>query len=146
MTDTVDPRQALYDFEKNRAQLMNVTSQKQQLELQLKALEQASEELSSTSEKKVYKAVGNILILKDVADVVKDVNERKEIIDLRIKTLVKQEDSITKKLNQLKHQIESFQKQQADSMGGESTKIVSDKSSDKSSSKSSSSTAKKSKK
>lgn len=103
-------RKAVAEFEQGRSQLMGISGQKQQLQFQSKTIGEALEELGKTTEKKVYKAVGNILILSDVAAVKKELTEQKEASDLRIKTMQKQEDSLVAKLNKLKTIIESSQK------------------------------------
>ncbi len=97
------------EFEQGRAQLFNVSGQKQQMQLQSGAMKQALDELAKTKEKRVYKAVGNILIQSDTSKVKKELKEKKDALDLRIKTLQKQEDSLVNKLNKLKSQIESGQ-------------------------------------
>jgi prefoldin beta subunit len=98
------------EFERNRNQLMNVSAQKQQLQMQGGALANALEELEKTKEKKVFKAVGNILIQTDVSSTKKEMQEKKESVELRVKTLQKQEDSLVNKLNKLKSEIETAQK------------------------------------
>src|SRR3989338_6250468 len=80
-----DFREKAIDFERSRNQLMNVSAQKQQLQMQGSALGNAIEELEKTKEKK-------------------------ESIDLRVKTMQKQEDSLVNKLNKLKSEIETAQK------------------------------------
>jgi len=93
-------------FEQSRNQLLNVSGQKQQFQTQSLTLEKALEELEKTTEKKVYKAVGNILILSDTQETKKELEETKETLDLRIKTLQKQEDVLVQKLNKIRAQIE----------------------------------------
>ncbi|MBN1940550.1 MAG: prefoldin subunit beta [Candidatus Diapherotrites archaeon] len=97
------------EFERNRQQLLGISTQKQQLQIQSSALNNALEELEKTKEKKVFKIVGNILIQSEVAATKKELKEKKETMDLRIKTLQKQEDSLVNKLNKLKSEIESAQ-------------------------------------
>ena len=103
-------QESLMDFERNRVQLLNVSAQKQQLQAQGTTLGAALDELDGTKEKKVYKAVGNILILADVSKVKKELKDQKESVDLRVKTLQKQEDTLIDKLNKLKANIEASQK------------------------------------
>ncbi len=93
-------------FERNRSQLMGISAQKQQLQAQTRALKAGLEELEKTKEKKVFKAVGNILIQKDVADMKKELKENVESFELRAKTLERQEETLVKKLNKLKNEIE----------------------------------------
>jgi prefoldin beta subunit len=97
------------EFERNRNQLLNVSAQKQQLQMQNSALGNSIEALGKSKEKKVYKAVGNILIQVETADTKKELQEKKETIELRVKTLQKQEDSLVNRLNKLKSEIESAQ-------------------------------------
>lgn len=99
-------QQDIADFERNRNQLMALSSQKQQLQMQSVTLEKSIDELGKTAEKKVYKAVGNILILSDVTDTKKELSDAKETIDLRLKTVQKQEDATIAKLNALRSKIE----------------------------------------
>ncbi len=106
-----DIQQKIVDFERSRNQLLGISAQKQQLQIQSQTLKVTLDELEKTKEKQVYKAVGNILILSDTAKVKKETRERKESVDLRIKTLQKQEESLVNKLNKLKGEIESAQKQ-----------------------------------
>jgi len=102
-----DIQQDVMEFDKSRNQLLNVTAQKQQVQFQSNSLNEALNELEKTKEKKVYKAVGNILVLVPTETVKKELKEQKESADLRIKTLQKQEDLTIEKLNKLKHKIES---------------------------------------
>lgn len=112
-------QQEMMEFERNRNQLLSISSQKQQLQFQASALKNALDELEKTSEKKVYKAVGNILIQAPVTDVKKELKENKESTDLRIKTLQKQEDSLVSKLNKLRRELEG----KPAVVAGESTEV-----------------------
>jgi len=116
-------QQSIAEFERNRNQLLNVSAQKQQLQFQSGALNAALEELEKTSEKKAFKAVGNILVLCDVKELQKELSEQKESADLRVKTLQKQEDALVEKLNKLKSKIEGSASQ-ADSASAEETKML----------------------
>ena len=107
MVSEEELRQTAQEFERNRLQMLNTSAQKQQLQLQNAAISAALDELKETKEKKVYKAVGNILILSDVAKVQKELKEQKESTELRAKTLQKQEDILIDKLNKLKSKLES---------------------------------------
>jgi len=104
-----DMQQQLVEFERNRVQLLSVSAQKQQFQLQSNTMAQSIEELEKTKEKKVFKAVGNILVQSDTEKVRKELVEKKESLDLRIKSLQKQEDSLVNRLNKLKSDIENAQ-------------------------------------
>lgn len=106
MANEQPSREDIAQFEQSRNQLMNVSSQKQQLQMQTSILGKSLEELGKTTEKKVYKAVGNILILSGVTETKKELKETKENIDLRLKTLQKQEDTLIQKLNKIRAKIQ----------------------------------------
>ena len=99
-------REEILQFEQSRQQLLGVSGQKQQLQTQSVTLIKALEELEKTKEKKVYKAVGNILILSDTQETKKELEQLKETVDLRVKTLQKQEDVLIQKLNKLRSTLE----------------------------------------
>ncbi|MCR4369323.1 MAG: prefoldin subunit [archaeon] len=99
----------IQDFERGRMQLSAVEQQGQSIRIQSKVIEEALKELNDSKEEKVYKAVGNILILSDKKKIEKDLGDQKESLDLRAKTLKKQEEVLLDKLNKLKVEIESLQ-------------------------------------
>ncbi len=103
---------AIAEFERSRSQLAGISAQKRNLQAQLSMLDTTSEELSKTKEKTVYKAVGNILVPAGTNAVVKDVKKQKETVDLRMKTVQKQEDALMEKLNKLKTEIEGKDKKE----------------------------------
>ncbi len=105
-----DLNKSIQEFERSRAQLSAIESQTQGLNIQNQVLEEAIKELKDTKEKKVYKAVGNILILNDPKKVEKELSDQKETVELRLKTVKKQEEAMLDKLNKLKAEIEAIQK------------------------------------
>lgn len=117
---------SIAEFEKTRTQLMSISSQKNQLQAQSESLAKSVEELKATKEEKVYKAAGNIMILTDAKKALKDVEDQKESVDLRFKTIEKQETNLIDKLNKLKMEIEKqSSKGQATSVetSGDSTSL-----------------------
>jgi len=101
-----EQRALIMDFERNRQMLGNISQQKQQYAMQSELINASLEELGKTKEKTVLKVVGNILITKDVKEMENELKERKESVDLRLKTLEKQEESALKKLNSIRAKIE----------------------------------------
>ena len=108
--DEGEQRAMLVDFERNRQMLVGLSSQKQQLSMQLDITNVALEELKNTKEKMVWKAVGNLLVPKSTEEMEKELKERKESFELRMKTFEKQEETIIKKLNSIKSKIEGKDK------------------------------------
>lgn len=107
---TEDMNKTIQEFERNRLQLAAIESQNKNLVIQSQVLDEALKELKASKEEKVYKAVGNILILSDAKKVEKEMAEQKETIDLRAKTVKKQEEAMLDKLNKMKTEIEAAQK------------------------------------
>ncbi len=106
MMDQDEQRALIMEFERSRQLLGSIASQKQQISIQIEVMKASLEELEKTKEKSVYKAVGNVLIPKNTEEMKKEIKEKSESMDLRLKTVEKQEESILKKLNSLKTKIE----------------------------------------
>lgn len=87
--------------------LQNVLLQKQQHQKQLAEFDSALKEMGNTDQ--VYRIIGNILVASKKADVEKDIQQKKEILDLRLKSLDKQEKI-------LKQEAEAVQKKVIDSL------------------------------
>ena len=92
-----------------RMQLQMIMQQRQQVELRLKEVEEALEELDKTDAKSpIYKSVGAILIkAKGKSEVVKELKSNKESLDLRKSTLEKQEGRTKEKLNELQSKVQN---------------------------------------
>ena len=82
--------------------LQTIMLQKQQLEGQLAEIDSALQEISSDS--KTYKILGKIMILSSSEDILKELNGKKETLELRLKNFSKQEEKI-------KENIDSLQKE-----------------------------------
>jgi len=105
-----DLNNMVQEFERSRVQLATIENQNQSLKIQSQVITEALKELEETKEEKVYKAVGNILILSDAKKVQEGLEKQKETLELRLKTMKKQEEVAIEKLNKLKSEIESAQK------------------------------------
>jgi len=77
--------------------------QKQQFQTQLLEIESAISELSKT--KKAYKIVGNIMVEGNKDDLSKSLLSKKEMLDLRIRSVEKQEDALRKKAEKLREEV-----------------------------------------
>jgi len=109
-----EKRALIMEFEKNRQMLAGVAQQKHQLSVQLEVMKLSVEELDKTTEKQVYKAVGNVLIPKSTEEMKKELQEKIESTDLRVKTVEKQEESLLKKLNSIKSKVEGSEKEESE--------------------------------
>jgi prefoldin beta subunit len=86
---------------KYKQQLMFLSNQKQQLQVQFNVLENTLKELENSKEKRVYKGVGNVFIMSDKDKVFEETKETKDTIDLKLKNIQKQEDTVISKINSL---------------------------------------------
>jgi len=77
--------------------------QKQQLQTQLIEIESALKELKDA--KTIYKIVGNIMINSEKEALEKELKEKKERIELRIKTVEKQEKSLKEKASSVQAEV-----------------------------------------
>lgn len=85
-------------------QLQIFASQKQQFQLQLAEVENALEEMSS-SDGATYRLVGGVLIEKDKKKIKEELDALKSKLDLRIKSIEKQEKSIRDKATDLQKEL-----------------------------------------
>lgn len=84
--------------------MQNILLQKQTLQFELSENSVALEELNSAKDD-VYKVVGQIMIKSKKEDLKKDLESKKEVADLRIKNLEKQEKSIKERLTKLREEV-----------------------------------------
>lgn len=87
--------------------LQVVASQKQQLELELSDTERALQELNKLSDDAVvYKSIGSLLVKADRKELIKELEERKELLNLRISVLTKQEERARERVVELQQKIQ----------------------------------------
>ncbi len=78
-------------------------AQKQQLESQVVELDSALKEITSTD--KAYKIVGKIMIATDKEQTQKELQEQKEVINLRLKSITQQEEQLQKKIEEAQQKM-----------------------------------------
>lgn len=83
--------------------LQNFMLQKQQFQTQLMEVESALTELEKSDT--AYKIVGNIMVISKKDELQKDLKAKKEMLELRIKTLENQEDKIREKATKTQSEI-----------------------------------------
>ena len=83
--------------------LQSFLGQKQQFQMQLVEVESALNELDNTE--KAYKIVGNIMVESDKNELKADLQSKKEVLELRIKTMDKQESQVREKASKLQSEI-----------------------------------------
>ncbi len=98
--DTEKKIEQLQLYEQN---LQNLLTQRQQFQIQLIEVESALKELETTDI--AYKLVGNIMVSSKKGDLKKELSSKKETMDLRVKTLEKQESQIKEKATKLREEV-----------------------------------------
>ena len=83
--------------------LQNFLGQKQQFQVQVVEIESALNELSNT--RKAYKIIGSIMVEADNAELKADLQSKKEMLELRIRTMEKQEAQVRDKASKLQSEI-----------------------------------------
>jgi len=79
---------------------------KQQIQAQLGEINNALRELDKAGEDAaVYKVVGAVMISRKRDDVIRELNDLRETLEIRLKALEKQEDLLKKQLNQLEKKL-----------------------------------------
>ncbi len=83
--------------------LQAMLGQKQQFQSQAFEIESALKELQTTTD--AYKIVANLMIKTDKTKLVEDLTQKKEIADLRIKSMEKQEEQLREKAEGLRKDV-----------------------------------------
>ena len=98
--DAQEKIQRLTLIEQNLQQLLH---QKQQFSAQQFEIESAEKELKDAPN--AYKIIGNIMVQRPLEDLRKDLGQRKEIIDLRLASIEKQEVALKEKAKKLQEDV-----------------------------------------
>lgn len=99
-------RQQLARLAQIEQMLLNVISRRQQWEAELREIEHAISELNKLPQDAVvYKSVSNLLFRVEKDKALSELNERKETVELHIKTLQRQESLLKKQLEELRKRV-----------------------------------------
>lgn len=98
-----DTQQKISQLQLYEQSLNNLLVQKQQFQQQFVEINSALEELKNTD--KAYKIIGNIMVASEKSVLQKDLNERKEMTELRIKSFEKQEHKIKEKASEIQAEV-----------------------------------------
>jgi len=107
-----EAQQLLIELQTFQQQTQTVLLQKESLSIQNMEIDKALEELKKTEHDDVYKVVGPILIKSTKKELDKELSEKKETIDIRIKSLQKQEVRLKEKLKETQEKLEDIIKDQ----------------------------------
>jgi prefoldin beta subunit len=100
-------REQLARLEQLQQNLQSVSLQKQQVEAELNEAEKALEELKKSPESdQIYKYAGSLLLKVTRENIVKELEERKEVANTRNLVLTKQENRFKENINELQAKIQ----------------------------------------
>jgi len=100
-------QQRLLRLQQLQQTLQGVLTQKQQLELELNEGEQALSELEKLTDAAViYKSIGSLLVKSEKTKVTTELNERKELLNMRINVLGKQEERLRTQVKDLQEKLQ----------------------------------------
>jgi prefoldin beta subunit len=100
-----ETEQLLNQAQLYQQQIQTILTQKAALTLELNEINKALEEIEKTDEESVLKVSGPILIKMGTEDIKKDLNEKKDMINLRVKTIEKQELRLKEKIEELRSKL-----------------------------------------
>lgn len=101
--------QQIRQLQQFEVQLQNILTQKQQLQLELGDIETALKYLQEAKDDvKLFKSVGSLLIEGTKEKVMNELKEKRDLIDLRLKTLQKQEEKIRSRIEELRSSIKGL--------------------------------------
>ena len=80
------------------------------MKLQEAEIDRAVEELDASKQKEAYKITGSVMVSKPVAELKKELEEAKEAIGVRMKSLEKAESRVNEQLRELQERLKKFVK------------------------------------
>ncbi|TAL47271.1 prefoldin subunit beta [archaeon] len=106
MTDlTQEQRTMVAQFQMYQQQMQNLLMQKESMKIQEVELQRAIEELSVTKQVSAYKITGSIMVSKPVQELKKELEEAKEDIGVRLKSVEATEARFESKLKELQSKL-----------------------------------------
>ena len=100
-------QQRLLRLQQLQQTLQAVLTQKQQLELELSEVEQALSELEKLTDAAViYKSIGSLLVKSKKTKVTTELNERRDLLNMRINVLGKQEERLRSQVKDLQTKLQ----------------------------------------
>ena len=84
--------------------LQNLLMQKQAFQMELTETQSALKEIENSGED-VFKIIGQLMIKTDKSTIKEELSDKEKMLEIRIKTLEKQENSFSEKAEDLRKQI-----------------------------------------
>ncbi|MCX6711842.1 MAG: prefoldin subunit [Candidatus Woesearchaeota archaeon] len=100
---TKETEQKIAELQLLEQNLQNFILQKQTFQAQFLEVDNALNELNNSKE--AYKIIGPIMVHSTTEELKKDLNSKKEILNLRIKNIEKQEDKLKEKADSIQSEV-----------------------------------------
>jgi prefoldin beta subunit len=100
MEKVEDSIQQLQLIEQN---VQHLSSQRQQFQAQQAEVDSALQEMAD--KKEVYRIIGNLMVKTDAEKLQAELKEKKDLLDIRIKNIEKQEEKLKKKAEELRNDV-----------------------------------------
>ncbi len=84
--------------------LQNLLLQKQAFQMELSETQSALKEIENSGEE-VFKIIGQLMIKTDKSKIKQELSNKEKILNLRTKTIEKQETSLTEQLDKLREEV-----------------------------------------
>ena len=96
-------------YMKLREMLANISRERLSLESLVSEMENVLEELKKVpDDAETYRMIGSVLVKKPKAEIVKEIEERKEELEIRIKALRSQEEALKSELEKLGKELQKL--------------------------------------
>ena len=99
-----EAEQKIFQLQMLEQNIQTLSIQRQNFQAQLLELNNAFGELKKT-EDKVYKVIGGIMVLSKKADIEKELKSKKEMLELRVKSLESQEKKFKTKAEEIQKDV-----------------------------------------
>lgn len=83
--------------------LQTLLSQRQNIHSQILEVQSALSEVSTSPES--YKIIGNVMVLSNSDELQKELKEKEDMLNIRLKSIQKKEDSVKQKAQELQKEI-----------------------------------------
>lgn len=100
---TVEQQKKLQQLQMIEQNLTNLLMQRQQFQAQVVEIDSALNELKDKQH--AYKIIGNFMVSSSSADLTRELSHRKQLLEVRTKTLEKQEHQLKEKANQMQEDV-----------------------------------------
>ncbi len=103
--------QKLQELQMLEQGLQNLLLQKQSFQMEFSETESALQAIEESGEE-VFKIIGQLMIKTEKSKVKEELENKKKMIELRIKTMETQETSVTEQLNKLREELMKTEKKE----------------------------------